>query len=126
MISVKHKGDFGRTETFLKKCSSQKNVMSLLEKYGKRGVELLSAATPVKTGKTASSWQYEIDNDGKEYHVYFTNSNVINGVNIAIILQYGHGTRNGAYIRGIDYINPAMREAFDELKNDLFKEVRRS
>ena len=126
MISVKHRGDFTKTENFLKKIGSSKNVMPILEKYGQRGVDLLASVTPMDSGKTALSWDYEIDYDGRAYHLYFTNSNVNDGVNIAIILQYGHGTRDGGYIQGIDYINPAIKQTFEGLKNELLKEVRRS
>ena len=125
MISVKHKGDFKRTETFIKRFSSNKHVMPILEKYGARGVELLSKNTPVDSSKTANSWAYEVESKADGYHIYFTNSNINKGVNIAIILQYGHGTRNGGYVRGIDYINPAVKQAFEEMRDELIKEVKR-
>lgn len=124
MISVKSKGDFSNTELFLKRCIDNKRIMPILEKYGKLGVEELSMATPVDTFTTADSWNYEIESDGKgEYHIQFTNSNVNDGVNIAIILQYGHGTRNGGYVKGIDYINPALKPVFEDMRDELIKEV---
>lgn len=126
MISVKTKGDFKNTERFLKRYNDDANVMPILEKYGNRGVELLTSATPIDTSKTSVSWAYEIENTKKgEYHIQFFNQNVNNGVNIAIILQYGHGTRNGGYVRGRDYINPAIKTAFDEMRDELIREVKR-
>ena len=126
MIRVKTKGDFKNTELFLKKHIDSRNIMPILEKYGARGVELLRQATPVDSSKTATSWDYEIESrDNGEYHIQFTNSNVNDGVNIAIILQYGHGTRNGGYVKGQDYINPALKKAFEEMRDELIKEVRR-
>ncbi len=124
MIRVKQRGDFSKTEKFLKK-SLGRNYIGVLEKYGRQGVEALSAATPIDSGLTASSWSYEIiKNDGK-LSVIWKNSNVNNGVNIAIILQYGHGTRNGGYVAGRDYINPALKPIFDKLADAAWKEVTR-
>ncbi len=125
MISVKTKGDFSKVEKYLKRAKDSKDVMSILNKYGKRGVELLSAATPVDSSETARSWSYEIVVDHGDYTIQFDNSNVNNGVNIAIILQYGHGTRNGGYVQGQDYINPALKQTFDEMANELTREVGR-
>lgn len=124
MIKVKVKGDFKNTEEYLKKIKDSKSILAILEKYGERGVELLSSATPVDTSKTALSWSYEIESNGEEYTIQFKNDNVNRGVNIAIILQYGHGTRNGGYVRGRDYINPAIKQAFEEMRDELIKEVR--
>ena len=125
MISVKTKGDFSKVEKYLKRVKDSKDVMSILDKYGKRGVELLSAATPVDSSETARSWSYEIVADRGNYTIQFDNSNVNAGVNIAIILQYGHGTRNGGYVQGRDYINPALKQTFDEMANELTREVGR-
>lgn len=124
MIKVKVKGDFKNTEEYLKKIKDSKSILAILEKYGERGVELLSSATPVDTSKTALSWSYEIESNGEEHTIQFKNDNVNRGVNIAIILQYGHGTRNGGYVRGRDYINPAIKQAFEEMRDELIKEVR--
>ncbi len=126
MISVKQKGDFKRTEMFLKKYNNDSDILPILEKYGKRGVELLSQATPIDSSKTSLSWSYEIESNRNEYHIYFTNSNIVNGTNIAIILQYGHGTRNGGYVKGRDYINPAIKQAFMEMRDELIKEVKKA
>lgn len=122
MILIKQQGDFSKTIKFLTKMKNQ-DAKRLLNKYGKRGVELLSRSTPVDTGLTASSWRYQIITNKDRYTIEFLNDNVQNGTNIAIILQYGHGTRNGGYVRGRDYINPAIQQAFDEMSNALWEEV---
>lgn len=123
MISIRSKGDFKKTEKMLKK-SLGKNYRAVLEKYGQRGVLALTAATPIDTGLTAASWDYEIIQNESGLSVVWTNSNVQKGYcNIAIILQYGHGTRNGGYVEGIDYINPALKPIFDELADAAWKEV---
>lgn len=122
MIKFKVSGDFSKTKNSLKKL---KNVSELetLEKYGQLGVEALRAATPKKTGKTANSWDYEIVKEGDKASIYWTNGNINKYVNIAVILQYGHGTKQGSYVQGIDYINPAMRPVFESIANDAWKEV---
>lgn len=122
MISIKQKGDFKKTEKFLKK-SLGRDYRNVLEKYGQFGVEALSAATPVDSGKTASSWYYEIVQKDSSMSVVWKNSNIHKGVNIAIILQYGHGTRNGGYVDGRDYINPALKPVFEALADAAWKEV---
>lgn len=124
MISFKQKGDFSKTINFLN--SVQKNdAIKILERYGREGVNALAAATPVDTGKTASSWYYTISQSNKGYSISFNNSNIQNGIPIAIILQYGHGTRNGGWVEGRDYINPAIQPIFDRLANSVWKEVTR-
>ena len=122
MISFRQKGDFSKTERFLKK-SLGKDYRSVLDRYGKEGVDALSAATPVQSGRTATSWGYIIEQGTNTISIVWTNSNVNNGVNIAIILQYGHATRNGGYVEGIDYINPALRPIFEKLADAAWKEV---
>ena len=94
------------------------------DKYGRRGVEALRLATPVDTGETANSWDYRIEHSGDSVSIEWTNSNVIKGVNIAVILHYGHGTRNGGYVKGRNYINKAIQPVFDEILKDLSKEVK--
>lgn len=127
MISVKFKGNFKTTEAYLKRIKDSKNIMGILERAGANGVSLLQQATPVESGATAAAWGYEIHAEERgRYEIRFTNSNVNRGVNIAIILQYGHGTGTGGYVQGRDYINPAIRKAFDDMKNELIKEVRRT
>lgn len=122
MITFKQKGDFSKTEKFLKR-SLGRDYVNVLEKYGQQGVAALSASTPVRTGLTATSWDYEIIQNGSSISIFWKNSNIQNGVNIAIILQYGHGTKNGGYVRGRDYINPALRPIFDKMADAAWKEV---
>lgn len=122
MIYFKHKGDFSKTSEYLKQMKDSVRL-ELLNTYGKKGVAALAAATPVDSGLTASSWSYEIDSKNNSAAIVFTNSNIVDGVPIAIILQYGHGTRNGGWVEGRDYINPALRPVFDGLANDAWKEV---
>ena len=107
----------------MKRCSNL-NLDELLDRYGQEGVEALAKATPKDTGKTAASWSYEIKMDKSGATLCWQNSNIVDGVPIAVILQYGHGTRNGAYVQGIDYINPALAPIFSALANELWKEVR--
>lgn len=121
-VVFKHKGSFKNTEKFLRRAENL-DYAKLLSKYGEEGVRALSAATPVDTGRTAASWYYEIKFGKDAYEIEWTNSNVNNGVNIAVILQFGHGTRNGGYVRGRDYINPALRPVFDKFAEELWGEV---
>lgn len=122
MISFRQKGNFNKTEKFLKK-SFGKDYRAVLEKYGERGVAALSAATPIDSGKTAISWSYDIFQNDSSISIIWSNSNVVQGVNIAVILQYGHATRTGGWVEGRDYINPALRPIFDELAESAWKEV---
>ena len=122
MITISSKGSFSNTEKFLKR-SMKSNYNSIFEKYGKEGVRLLSSATPVDTGKTSESWTYDVKKSKRGISIEWSNSNVINGVQIAVIIQYGHGTQNGAYIQGQDYINPVIKPLFDILTNDIWKDV---
>ena len=122
MISFKHRGNFSKTEKFLNAVKGAK-YLNQLDKYGQEGVNALSAATPVDSGKTASSWTYEITKTPNRTIISWHNSNVNQNVNIAIILQYGHGTGTGGYVEGRDYINPAMRPVFDNIAEAAWKEV---
>lgn len=124
MIRFRQKGDFSKLTGFLEKV---KNVVKIgdLNKYGREGVAALSSATPVETGKTAGSWYYEIKNQNGSATISFFNSNIQDGVPIAIILQYGHGTRNGGWVQGRDYINPAIRPIFDKIADNAWKEVKK-
>lgn len=115
-------GDFERTIRFLTKMK-RGDYMDRIKECCERGVVALSRATPVETGKTAESWSYEIRTTFDGLVVYWTNANVINGFNVAVGLQYGHGTGTGGYVRGLDYINPAMRPVFEEIANDIWQEV---
>ncbi len=122
MISFRHKGDFSKLTKYfedLKKATRRQ----LLDKYGQAGVAALSANTPVDSGKTAASWYYEVSDGKGGSAITFYNSNINKGVSIAIILQYGHGTRNGGYVQGRDYINPAIQPVFDKMANELWEEV---
>ena len=122
MITFRQKGDFSKITSFLEKA---KEVVKLgdLDKYGKAGVEALSSATPVDSGLTASSWYYKIENKNGKASINFYNSNIQNGVPIAIILQYGHGTGTGGWVEGRDYINPAIQPIFDKIAENAWKEV---
>lgn len=122
MISFKHKGNFSKLTRFLERA---KEVVHLgeLDKYGREGVAALSSATPIDSGLTAESWYYEIENKNGRATITFNNSNVNDGVPIAIILQYGHGTGTGGWVEGRDYINPAIQPLFDKIANDAWKEV---
>lgn len=122
MIRFRQKGDFSKTTSFLER-AKRANKISDLDKYGREGVAALASATPVDSGLTAKSWYYEIANDKGSATISFYNSNVQNGVPIAVILQYGHGTRNGGWVQGRDYINPAIQPIFDKIANDAWREV---
>ena len=122
MVIVKQKGDFSKTEKFLNTIS-KKLYYRNLQKYAEQGVAALASATPIDSGTTANSWNYEIRQTKNSVSIYWTNSNVNKGVPIAIIIQYGHGTRNGGYVQGRDYINPAMRPIFDKIAENVWKEV---
>lgn len=122
MITFRQKGDFSKLTRYLEKVKSVVKL-SDLDKYGKEGVAVLASATPVDTGLTASSWSYEIKHENGRVSISFKNSNIQNGVSIAIILQYGHGTRNGGWVQGRDYINPAIQPIFDKIVNDAWREV---
>lgn len=124
MITIKHKGDFKNTERFFKN-SRNLRIEDILNKYGQVGVTALAAATPSETGLTAASWSYEIEIGSKSSSIYWTNSNENQGVNIAVILQYGHGTGTGGYVSGRDYINPSIQPIFDEIADEAWKEVTR-
>lgn len=122
MSTFKHRGGFSKTEKFLNAMSG-KRYLNALDAYGKEGVAALSAGTPKDTGLTASSWTYEIERTDSTTTLSWLNTNVNNGVNIAIILQYGHGTGTGGYVAGQDYINPAMKPIFDKISEKVWKEV---
>lgn len=122
MIVIKQRGSFNNLENFLTKAAKM-DVTQILKKYGEQGVAALSSATPVDTGLTASSWGYEINVARNSYSISFTNSNVVDGVSIALVIEYSHGTRNGGYVEGRDYINPAIRPILDAIANEAWKEV---
>ena len=122
MISFRQKGDFSKLTRYLKRAKETVRVDSL-DKYGREGVAALASATPVSTGQTANSWYYEITRKKDRVTISFCNSNIQNGVPIAVIIQYGHGTRNGGWVQGRDYINPAIQPVFDNMLKDVWREV---
>lgn len=122
MISFSHKGDFSKTIRYMERARKASSV-DCLDKYGREGVSALAAATPVESGLTAGSWYYKVVRKRDSATINFYNSNVQNGVPIAIILQYGHGTNNGGWVQGRDYINPAIQPIFDKITNEAWKEV---
>ena len=122
MISFRQKGDFSKLTKFLER-AKETVYLGDLNKYGRQGVAALASATPIDSGETASSWYYEIENNKESATITFYNSNVQNGVPIAIILQYGHGTRNGGWVEGRDYINPAIQPLFDQIVDDAWREA---
>ena len=122
MIRIRQKGDFKKTEKFLDK-AKKGDFFKNLNAYGEMGVKALADATPVDSGKTAGSWDYEIEQSPGSVHIYWTNSNQNHGVNIAVLIQYGHGTGTGGYVQGVDYINPALKPVFDEIAEKVWKEV---
>lgn len=102
---------------------TDRNYLNILSNYGQMGVYALSSRTPVDTGKTADSWQYTIESNDRNTTISWTNTNENQGYNIALMLQYGHGTKNGGYVKGIDYINPAMKPIFEMMAHELWKGV---
>lgn len=122
LVKVTHKGGFNKFESW---CNHllRRDYLNVLDKYGQMGVATLSAATPKKTGKTSQSWDYEIIRGKHQTKIVWTNSNVNDGANIAILLQYGHGTGTGGYVEGEDYINPAMRPIFENIAKSAWKEA---
>ena len=122
MISLRQKGDFSKLTRFLEKANNAVHL-GILDKYGREGVAALASATPLDSGKTASSWYYEVQHNNGTASINFYNSNVNKGVPIAIILQYGHGTGTGGWVQGRDYINPAIQPIFDRIANEAWREV---
>lgn len=123
MISFRQKGDFSKLTRYFERIKEAVNL-SILDKYGREGVAALVSATPVDSGKTASSWYYKIKHSNGTATLSFHNSNVNDGVPIAIILQLGHGTGTGGYVQGRDYINPAIQPLFDKIAEDAWREMR--
>ena len=122
IISVTQKGNFKKTDRFLSGLIGL-HYRRKLDHYGKRGVEALKSATPKDSGETAEAWSYEIVEQPGRTAIYWRNSHVVNGTNIAVILQYGHATRNGGFVEGIDYINPAILPIFEDMAKEVWKEV---
>lgn len=124
-ITIETKGNFNKTYTALKNLSifSTYKLMGILEKYGEEGVKALQSTTPKDTGLTASSWTYDITVDKDLITISWNNSNLNDGVCVAVLIQYGHGTGTGGYVEGVDYINPAMHPIFKQIADSAWKEV---
>jgi len=122
MITVKHKGSFNNIEKFFNRVL-KRNYLNILSEYAERGVEALRRATPEGSGKTADSWGFEIESGNGITTIWFTNDNINDGVNIAILLIYGHGTRNGGYVEGNDFVTPALEPIFRDLADTMWREV---
>lgn len=122
MITLSSKGDYHKLTSFFQRCLELVDL-GTLNKYGQRGLAALQSATPAESGKTANSWYYEITREKNRVKIDWCNSNVVNGYHVAVILQYGHATRNGSWVEGVDYINPAIRPIFDEIAQLAWKEA---
>lgn len=122
MIKFKHSGGFNNTSEFLKRVKKI-DFFKLLKPYGEEGVRALSRATPVDTGETASLWEYSIEERKGVIAISWTNSKMAGNVPLVIILQYGHATKSGGYVKGRDFINPAMRPVMDKILDDIWREV---
>lgn len=122
MVRFEVKGSFSKTERFLNLLTGRR-YLNILDKYGQEGVRALSTSTPVDSGKTASSWTYKIEKTKTRTTIFWTNTNANDGANIALLLQYGHGTGTGGFVRGIDYINPAMAPIFEQIAQEAWREV---
>jgi hypothetical protein len=125
MIKITAGGNTNNTDAFLKRIL-EGDLYSNLDSFAQRGVDALRQATPKESGATADSWTYEIDRSGGGVTIYWINTNVVNGFNVAIGLQYGHGTGTGGWVEGYDYINPALRPIFDEIAEGVWKEVQKA
>lgn len=121
-IRVKQRGNFNKTERFLRNAGNF-DPLPILNRYGRDGVAALALATPEDSGQTARSWEYEIVKDSGSYRIEWFNTNIVDGVKIAVLLQYGHATRNGGWVEGQDYINPALKPIFEKIANDAWREV---
>lgn len=122
MITIESKGSFKKTESFLSVISKQ-TLFRSLERYGREGVSALQSSTPSESGLTATSWNYEVSSSKGSHSITWLNTNVVDGVPVVILLQYGHGTGTGGYINGQDFINPTLKPIFDKIANDVWKAV---
>ena len=123
MIQFRHRGNFKKLTNYFEQLKETVNL-GVLDKYGQRGVEALKSVTPVRTGRTRDSWYYKIEHNKESVSIRFLNSNIQNGQNIAIILDTGHATRNGGWVAGLHYIEPAIRPVFEELAKESWKEIK--
>lgn len=124
MITITQKGSFNKTESYLRRIKDSQRL-AILNKYGSMGVNALSNATPVESGATSQAWRFTVVQRPGYYSIRWHNDNVVNGLPIAVLLQYGHGTGTGGYVQGRDYINPAIRPIFDQMADEAWKEVTR-
>lgn len=122
MIKVSSSGDFKNTDKFLNTMRSG-SIFRNLERFGRMGVDALSSATPVDTGRAAHSWTYQVGVNGSVYSISWLNTDVEGGLNVIILLQFGHGTGTGGYVQGRDFINPAMKPVFDQIAEGVWREV---
>lgn len=124
MISFESTGSFAKSDAFFQRMKRD-YISSILRKYGERGVLALAEATPIDTSETAHSWTYEVTRSGDSYYLDFKNSHIEDGVSVAILIQYGHGTGTGGYVPGRDYINPVIKPIFDQILSEIWAEVTR-
>lgn len=124
MITIESQGEWKLTRNWFDRMTKL-DLALIMNQFGKEGVSALAAATPSRSGLTSKSWNYEVTRKGNNWKITWTNSNVNKGANIAVLIQYGHGTRNGGYVVGRDYINPAIRPVFDKIAAKAWKEVTR-
>ena len=123
MITVEMKGDFSKTEKFFEKIKNLAKIGNL-DQYGRMGVEALARATPKDTGLTSESWEYRVVNRPGRMAIIWENTNTTtDGTPIVVLIQYGHGLKNGGYVKARDFINPALRPVFDTIANELWEEV---
>lgn len=122
ILTITSTGNFNKTERYLKRVKN-KNYLEILQSYGEKGVQALQDATPKRTGKTAASWTYTIEKNSAGYTISWLNSNTNKGISIALLNQYGHATRDGGWVQGVDYINPAIRPIFEQMADDMWREV---
>ena len=123
MLSITQSGSFDKTEAFLRKMQTGTHILEVLQHYGQVGVQALSAATPIESGRAAASWSFQVSHKGSIYSIDWFNSDVENGFSVVIGLQYGHATRTRGYVQGRDFINPAIRPIFDDIANEVWKAV---
>ena len=123
MFSFSSHGSLSKTEQYLRHLQKG-DMFDALEQYAREGVAALANATPIDSGLTAASWDYTIERSGRSYSIVWTNTNTVDGLPIAIMLQYGHGTGTGGYVQGQDYINPAMKPIFDQIADKVWKAVK--
>lgn len=122
MIRFSSSGNFNNIEKFFKKATTY-DITPILHKYGKMGVDVLTQATPINSGETAASWVYKIENSNNKSSISWSNTNIVDGIPIVILLQFGHGTGTGGYVQGVDFIKPAIKDILDKMADDIWKEV---